>query len=175
MKVLVLIGGISKDSINKQLFRNVKELAGDRFEFDVVDIAEFPHYSQEFDDDMPQMVKSMKARAEACDGLLIVTPEYNRGIPGVLKNAIDWGSRPYGYNCWRGKPTAIIGAGAGAIGTFGAQSQLRGVLTELAVCLMPSPHFYYTNDMQEGKVSAKAAERLQKVLEAFALWIGKFK
>lgn len=176
-KVLVLIGGISKDSVNKQLFSNVKELAGDEFEFDVLDIVELPCYSQDFEDDMPQVVKNMKARAEACDGLLFITPEYNRSIPGVLKNAIDLGSRPSGYNCWAGKPAAIIGAAVGTAGTYGAQSHLRDILTELSVCLMPTPHFYYTfvGDMQDGRVSAKTAGRLQKLLENFALWIGKFK
>lgn len=174
MKVLVLIGGISKGSINKQLFRNVKELAGDKFEFDVLDIAALPYYSQDIEDDLPQVVKDMKARVETCDGLLFVTPEYNRSIPGVLKNALDWGSRPFGSNSWDGKPAAVLGASPGPIGTFGAQNHLREVLTQLSICAMPAPQFYYSDDMQDGKVSTKTAKRLQKILKSFELWIERF-
>lgn len=175
MKILVLIGGISKGSINKQLFNNFKELAGGKLEFDIVDIAAFPHYSQDYDENLPQIVRNMKIRANACDGLLFVTPEYNRGIPGVLKNAIDWGSRPHGSNCWGGKPAAIIGAAAGPIGTFGAQNQLRQVLSELSVPVMPAPCFYYNSDIQNGKVGAEASKRLKKVIDAFIVWIEKLK
>lgn len=173
MRVLVMVGGISKNSINKQLFKNVKELADDKFEFDVVDIAAIPCYSQDIEDEPTTMAADMKARIEACDGVLFVTPEYNRSIPGVLKNAIDWGSRPYGANSWAGKPAAIIGASIGTMGTFAAQNHLRQILTELSVCVMPTPRFYYVDEMKEGKLGGDSAERLKKLLGAFAVWIEK--
>lgn len=177
MKILVLVGGISKDSINKQLFNNVRELSGGAWEFDEVDIASFPHFSQDIEENPPRAVAELKAGVKSCDGLLFVTPEYNRSIPGVLKNALDWGSRPYGSNCWGGKPAAIIGAAISPVGTFGAQSHLRQILTELSVPVMPSPSFYYNAaaDLTGGRVSQKMAERLKKMLAAFAEWIEKLK
>lgn len=175
MKVLVLIGGISKNSLNKRLFNNVRELAGDKLEFDVVDITALPYYSQDLDENMPPAATDLKARVKACDGLLFVTPEYNRGVPGVLKNAVDWCSRPIGSNSWEGKPAAIIGGSPSPMGTFGAQNQLRQVLTELSVNVMSAPRFYYTDDMKEGKVSDKAAQRLQAIIDAFIAWIAKLK
>lgn len=175
MKILILIGGISKGSINKQLFNNFKELAGGKFEFDVVDITALPYYSQDYDENLPSVVQDMKTRVKTCDGVLFVTPEYNRSIPGVLKNAIDWGSRPYGANCWDGKPTAIIGATISAVGTFGAQNHLRQILTEVSVPVMVTPRLYYTYDMQDGKVSVKTADHLKKFINAFALWVEKEK
>lgn len=173
LKILVLVGGISSGSINKQLFNEVRRLTADKFEFDEADIAAIPYYSQDLEANLPTPVSDLKTRIAACDGILFVTPEYNRGIPGVLKNAIDWASRPYGSNSWKGKPAAMLGASPGAIGTFGAQSQLRQILSEIAICVMPVPHFYYAVGEGGGQVDEKTAERIKKVMGAFAAWIQK--
>ena len=97
-KVMVLIGGISKNSLNKRFFAAVESLGDTSFEFTVFDIASLPFYSQDIENEPPQSVLELRKLATAADGVLIVTPEYNRSIPGVLKNALDWGSRPPGQN-----------------------------------------------------------------------------
>lgn len=173
LKILVLVGGISGGSINKQLFGEVKRLTGDKFEFDEPDISAIPYYSQDLEANLPPQVRDLKARIEACDGALFVTPEYNRSIPGVLKNAIDWGSRPYGSNSWKGKPAAMMGATPGNIGTFGAQSHLRQILSEITVCVMPVPYFYLSGAESGAQADEKTAERIKKVMDAFAAWIQK--
>lgn len=173
LKILVLVGGISSGSINKQLFNEVRRLTADKFEFDEADIAAVPYYSQDLETSLPAPVIDLKARIAASDGILFVTPEYNRSIPGVLKNAIDWASRPYGSNSWKGKPAAVLGATPGTIGTFGAQSHLRQILSEIAVCVMPVPYFYYTAGEGGGQVDEKTAERIKKMMDAFAAWIQK--
>lgn len=173
LKILVLVGGISGGSINKQLFGEVKRLTADKFEFDELDISAIPYYSQDLEADLPPAVRDLKTRIEACDGVLFVTPEYNRSIPGVLKNAIDWGSRPYGSNSWKGKPAAMMGTTPGAIGTFGAQCHLRQILSEIAVCVMPVPHFYHSAGEGGGRADEKTAERIKKVMDALAAWVQK--
>lgn len=177
LKILVLVGGIGSYSINKKLFGNVKELTSDKFEFDEVDIASLPYYSQDLEAEGLPVIADLKKRIEACDGVLFVTPEYNRNIPGVLKNAIDWGSRPYENNSWKGKTAAIIGATIGTMGTYAAQNHLRETLVELAVRAMPAPRLYYTasGDMNDGKVSEQTAERIKKMFSEFAAWVQKFK
>lgn len=172
LKILVLVGGISGGSINRQLFSEVKRLTADKFEFDVPDISAIPYYSQDLEADLPPAVKDLKARIEACDGALLVTPEYNRSVPGVLKNAIDWGSRPYGANSWKGKPAAMMGATPGNVGTFGAQAHLRQILSEIAVNVMSAPYFYYSG-AQGGQADEKTDERIKKMMDAFAVWIQK--
>lgn len=172
-KVLVLIGGISKDSINKKLFGFVREAAGDRMEFYVYPIADLPYFSQDIENNPPEIARDFKERVKACDAALFITPEYNRSFPGVLKNAIDWATRPAGQNLWSGKPGAIMGTSPGAIGTFGAQNQLRQVLTFLNLRMMCQPEFYFTfpHDMPDGKLPERSAEFVKKFVDTFAEWI----
>lgn len=174
-KILVMVGGISSGSINKKLSDEVKRLTADKFEFDEIAIAAIPYYSQDDEENMPPVVKNLKARIEACDGALFITPEYNRSIPGVLKNAIDWGSRPYSNNSWKGKPSATMGTTPSSVGTICAQSSLRQILTEIGVCTMPLPHFYHTASNQTGQIDDKSKEYIVKMMDAFAIWIEKIK
>lgn len=175
LKILALVGGISKDSINRRLFGFFKAQAGDRMELDLFDAASLPFFSQDIENDPPTAVRDLKSRIAACDGVLLVTPEYNRSFPGVLKNALDWGSRPWGQSAWGGKPAGIIGASIGAIGTFGAQNHLRQVLSFLDMPAMSQPEFYFTlpNHLEGDDLTARAKEFLNAYIEAFEAWVSK--
>ncbi len=140
---MVLIGGISKNSLNKRFFAAVEGLGEKSLEFTVFDIARLPFYSQDIENEPPASVAELRELASASDAVLIVTPEYNRSIPGVLKNALDWGSRPPGQSVWARKPTAIMGATTGGVGTFGAQQHLRNVCSWLDMPVMNQPAVYF--------------------------------
>jgi chromate reductase len=185
MKVMVLVGGISAGSLNRRFFEAVARVAADAFEFQVFEIAALPFYSQDIENDLPAEVLRLREMAAAADGVLIVTPEYNRSIPGVLKNALDWGSRPPGHGIWGGKPTAIMGATGGGIGTFGAQQHLRSICSQLDMPVMNQPTLYFNaatglanSDGVVGADGDRIAEVsvpfVQKFLAAFAAWIGRF-
>jgi len=122
-------------------------------------------------------VRDLKSKIEGAHAILLITPEYNRSFPGVLKNAIDWGSRPYGNNSWDRKPVGVLGASPGNIGSFGAQNHLRQVLTYLNVDAMPTPEMYLKASQafdENGKLKSDGLkELLQKYLVAFEKWIGK--
>lgn len=124
-----LIGSLSSQSINRSLARALIRLAPDDLAFEEVGIGELPLYNRDLDGDYPQVALDFKKAVEAADALLFVTPEYNRDIPGALKNAIDWGSRPWGQNSFSLKPSAVIGASPGKIGTAVAQQNLRSILS----------------------------------------------
>ncbi len=159
---------------------------GSSLEFTVFDIASLPFYSQDLEVTPPHSVTAMRDLAAATDGILIVTPEYNRSIPGVLKNALDWGSRPPGTNIWARKPTAIMGAAPGGIGTFGAQQHLRNICSWLDMPVMNQPAVYFnasTGMMDSaGKIGAdgdrlteSSATFMRKFLAAFESWIAAFR
>jgi len=173
-KILTLIGGISKDSLNQKLFRAVKGNASPGFNFETFDISQLPFFSQDLEEDLPGTVKEFKKRIEDARAILVITPEYNRSFPGVIKNAIDWGSRPYGNNSFNQKPAAIMGASMGNIGTFGAQNHLRQVLTCLNLRIMGDPAFYWNGskafDESGALIDPKAKEFIQKYLRAFEKW-----
>lgn len=134
-KVGYLVGSLAKGSINRLLAQALAKLApAAGLELSEISIRELPLYSYDYDADFPQVAKDFKQAIADVDGILFVTPEYNRSIPGGLKNAIDWGSRPWGTNSFTRKPSAVIGASPGAIGTALAQQHLRSVL-----CFCNSP------------------------------------
>lgn len=141
-KIAVFVGSLRKDSYHRRLARAIERLMPDNFSFEYLRIDNLPLYSQDFDKDYPPIARKLKQGVEAADGLLFVTPEYNRGIPGVLKNAIDIASRPWGTNSFAGKPGAIMGVSIGATGTSMAQQQLRNVLAYLDVPLLGQPEMY---------------------------------
>src|SRR5438874_1110724 len=116
-KIVVVVGSLRRDSFNKKLAKALAALAPADFLFEVLEIGDLPLYNQDDDSAQCPQVHRIKAQIVAAQGLLFVTPEYNRSVPGVLKNAIDHASRPYGQNAWSGKPAAVIGASPGAIGT----------------------------------------------------------
>jgi chromate reductase len=156
-KTLTLIGGISRDSLNKRFFHSIEMLDLKDFEFDVFDISKLPFFSQDLENDPPDLVTEFKEKIREADCLLVITPEYNRSYPGVLKNAIDWGSRPYGHNLWDNKPAAVMGASVGNIGTFGAQHHLRQVFVYLNIHTMAQPEFYFN--------ASKAFDESGKLIE----------
>jgi chromate reductase len=127
-KVAVIVGSIRKDSINKKLAGALAKLAEGKLAFDIVRIDDLPLFNQDNEASPTPAVTRIKSQIAAADGVLFVTPEHNRSIPAVLKNAIDWGGRPYGQNTWTGKPVLVTGTTPGAIGTALGQQHLRFVL-----------------------------------------------
>lgn len=142
IKILAMVGGISQQSLNQKLYRAFVDVAGGDAEFTRADISRFPYFSQDLEYDPPDVITQFKDQIRHTDAVLFITPEYNRSIPGVLKNAIDWASRPYRQNLWNGIPAGIVGASIGNIGTFGAQHQLRQILSYLDMVTMNQPEFY---------------------------------
>ena len=140
--VAYVVGSLSSTSINRVLSRALIRQAPDDLEFVEVPIGDLPLYSPDFDDDYPPQARALKEQLAAADAVLFVTPEYNRSIPGALKNAIDWASRPYGENSFDHMPAAVIGASIGQIGTAVAQQSLRGVLSYCNARQMTAPEAY---------------------------------
>lgn len=177
MKVAVFIGGISKGSLNKRFFNEAAKLcAGGDMEFTVADIAALPFFSQDIENDPPRSVREMKSLVAASDAVLFVTPEYNRSIPGVLKNAIDWCSRPPGQSVWKEKPAAMMGATASTLGTFSAQQHLRTICTQLDIRVMDFPAVYFNaaTEMNADGLTDRAAVYLKSFFEAFEKWVAIF-
>ena len=178
-KVAVLVGSIRPNSSNLQFAKALEKLALGRLQFDFIDLGALPFYDETLWDNPPAAVLDMKQRITAADAVLFVTPEYNRSIPGVLKNAIDWPSRPFGQSVWEGKPAAIVGATAGQSGTAQAQAHLRSILVILGVILMGRPEVYQTlrpDLIDEDHLITDERTRLflQKWVDSFVAWIARF-
>jgi chromate reductase len=141
-KVGYLIGSLAKESINRKLAKALIRLAPEHLTFTEIPIRDLPLYSYDYDADFPPVARAFKDAIAAADAVLFVTPEYNRSIPGGLKNAIDWASRPYGQNAFTHKPSAVIGTSPGAIGTAIAQQHLRSVLGFCNSPQMNAPEAY---------------------------------
>lgn len=141
-KVGYFVGSLSSTSINRILSRALIELAPPDLEFSEIPIGNLPLYSPDFDTDYPPEARALKEAVDASDAVLFVTPEYNRSIPGALKNAIDWASRPWGKNSFHHVPAAVIGASPGQIGTAVAQQSLRAVLSFCNARQMTAPEAY---------------------------------
>ena len=175
-KVGYLIGSLAKGSINRLLSRALIELAPDELEFTEIPFGDLPLYSYDYDEDFPDVAKAFKRALAEVDAVLFVTPEYNRSIPGGLKNAIDWASRPYGQNSFTRKPSAIIGTSPGAIGTAIAQQNLRSVLAFCNSPQMNAPEAYiqFTPDLitDDGEVTNDStAEFLRTYMQEFCNFI----
>lgn len=141
-KIGYFVGSLSSTSINRILSQALIKVAPNDLEFTEIPIRDLPLYSPDFDADYPKVGHALKQAIESSDAILIVSPEYNRSIPGALKNAIDWASRPWGKNSFDHLPTAVIGASTGAIGTAVAQQSLRGVLSFCNARQMTAPEAY---------------------------------
>ena len=174
-QIAVVVGSLRKDSYNRALAGALAKLAPPEFTFRQVEIGDLPLYNQDDDERQAPAVLAMKEEIGASQGLLIVTPEYNRSIPGVLKNAIDHGSRPYGRSVWGGRPAGVIGATFGMIGTAAAQQHLRNILACLNVPVLGQPEAFIrvTEDFcdGEGNAGAESREFLQKWMNRFAAWV----
>jgi len=141
-KIAIVVGSLRKDSINLKVAKSLCAMAHERLDCDIVPIGDLPLYNQESDGDPPAQYQRFRKEIAKADGVLFVTPEYNRGVPGVLKNAIDVGSRPYGKSVWNQMPAAIVSASPGSIGGFGANHQVRQAAVFLNMPVMQHPEAY---------------------------------
>src|SRR3954447_6921894 len=144
-RIAVVVGSLRRDSFNKQLAGALAKLAPGDLQFATVRIDDLPLYNQDEDAKQAEPVRRLKSEIAAAQGVLFVTPEYNRSVPGVLKNAIDNASRPYGQSAWAGKPAAVVGISVGAIGTALAQQHLRNVLAYLDMPTLGQPEMFIQN------------------------------
>ena len=175
-KIGYFVGSLATNSINRTLSKALIKLAPDNLAFTEISIKDLPLYSYDYDASYPPESTALKTSVEAADGLLFVSPEYNRSIPGALKNAIDWGSRPWGANSFARKPSGIIGASVGAIGTAVMQSNMRSVLSFLDAPQLNSPEAYIAFKPEifdaEGNVSdSSTAEFLGHYMSEFAAFV----
>lgn len=134
-RIAIIVGSNRRDSINRKLARALAKLGSDKFEASFVRIDDLPMFNQDLEGNLPGEVVRFKGELADADGILIVTPEHDRSIPALLKNAVDWGARPYGKNSWNGKPGFITGTSPGAIGSALAQQHLRSVMLGLGMTL----------------------------------------
>lgn len=173
--IAVIIGSLREGSFNRKLSEALIELAPTGFNFAPLKIGDLPLYNQDDDDNQPSAARRLKADIESANGLLFITPEYNRSIPGVLKNAIDHASRPYGDNSWAGKPAGVIGISPGAIGTAIAQQHLRNILAYLDVPTLGQPEAFIQmkDDLfdDNGHIGPDSKEFLQDWMNSYTDWI----
>ena len=176
--IAVIVGSLRKDSFNRKLAGALVKLAPPEFTFAQARIDDLPLYNQDDDADQSGPVKRLKKEIKDAHGLLFVTPEYNRSIPGVLKNAIDHASRPWGKSVWAGKPAAVIGVSVGAIGTALAQQHLRNVLAYLDMPTLGAPEaFIQAKDglfNADGSIGEQSREFLQGFVDRFIGWVKRF-
>ena len=176
-QIAVVVGSLRKDSFNRKLANAIVKLAPPEFSFKQLEISDLPLYNQDDDVQQAVSVKRLKAEIAAAQGLLFVTPEYNRSIPGVLKNAIDHASRPYGQSAWAGKPAGVLGASVGAVGTALAQQHLRNVLAYLDVPVLGQPEaFIHAKEGlfdESGNIGADSKQFLQNWMDRYAAWVKK--
>lgn len=177
IQIAVIVGSLRKESFNKKLASAVEKLAPATFTFKHIEIGDLPLYNQDHDAEPAAAVKRVKAEIAAADGLLFATPEYNRSIPGVLKNALDHASRPYGQSVWTGKPAGIIGASVGAIGTALAQQHLRNILAYLDVPTLGQPEmFIHAKEGlfdAAGNIGEASQKFVQGWVDQYVAWIKK--
>ena len=175
--IAVIVGSPRRDSYNQHLADALVKLAPVGFSFYQVQIRDLPLYNQDDDENPKGPVVQMKKEIQKADGILIVTPEYNRSIPGVLKNALDQGSRPPGQNIWAKKPAGILGVSPGASGTAMSQQHLRNVLSYLDMPVLRQPEAYL--QLREGmfdsagNIGEGSRSFLQKWMDAYVSWIEK--
>ena len=174
--VAVFVGSLRRDSLNLKLARALAKLGKTRFSFNFAELGDLPIYNQDMEADLPASVVRMKKEIAKADAVLFVTPEHNRSIPSVLKNAIDWGTRPWGQNSWAGKPGSIIGTSPGNVGTAAGQAHLRSVMTILDVILLGQPEVYFVSkpgliDDKDDITDDATREFLQGYLTRFEAWI----
>jgi chromate reductase len=175
LTILGIAGSLRKASFNRATLRAAQQLAPDGVMIEIFDLEGIPPFNQDEEMRPPEPVAQFKHRIRAADAILIVTPEYNYSIPGVLKNAIDWASRPYGDSAWEGKPVAVMGASVGAMGTARAQYHLRQVFVFLNMYPLNRPEVMISNAAQrfDEKGNLKDEEtksHIQKLLQALVAW-----
>jgi len=176
-QIAVVVGSLRKDSFNRKFANALVKLAPAEFSFKQVEIGDLPLYNQDEDGNQAAPVKRLKAEIAAAQGLLFVTPEYNRSMPGVLKNALDNASRPYGQSAWAGKPAGVIGVSVGAAGTALAQQHLRNVLAYLDVPTLGQPEAFIQAKEglfdATGEIGPDSRKFLQGWMDKYVEWIKK--
>lgn len=175
IRILGFAGSLRKNSYNKAILRAALELAPDDAEMETFDLEGIPPFNQDYDTDPPEKVKEFKSAIRAADAILIATPEYNYSIPGVLKNAIDWASRPYADSAFDGKPIALMGASVGMLGTARAQYDLRRCCVFLNMYPLNRPEVMvpYCEDKidQSGRVTdGNTRDKIRQLLQALVVW-----
>lgn len=176
--VAIVVGSLRKGSFNRKLALALAAMAPPALSLKIVEIGQLPLYNQDLDEQPPAAWVEFKQQIAQSDAVLFITPEYNRSVPGPLKNAIDVGSRPYGKSAWAGKPGAVISVSPGAIGGFGANHHLRQSLVFLNVPAMAQPEAYIGGAdklfAEDGSISNPATrEFMTKYLAAFEQWIAR--
>jgi chromate reductase len=175
VNIAVIIGSLRRDSFNAKLAGAIAKLAPADFTFKNSQIGDLPLYNQDDDANQAVQVKRLKSEISAAQGLLFVTPEYNRSIPGVLKNAIDHASRPYGQSAFAGKPAGVIGVSVGVIGTAVAQQNLRNILAYLDVPTLGQPEaFIQAKDglfESDGSIGEASRKFLQGWMDRYVAWV----
>ncbi len=177
--IAILVGSLRRESFNRRIAHIFADLAPDRLKLEIVEIGDLPHYNQDLDpDDAPAAWQAFRDRMRRAEGVLFVTPEYNRSVPGVLKNAIDVGSRPYGQSVYAKKPGAIVSATPGPLGAFGANHHLRQSCVFLDIPLMQQPEAYLANVGdgfdENGQVKGdRTVKFLTGFIHAYADWVEK--
>ena len=176
-KIAVIVGSLRRESFNHKLADAMVKLAPSDFTFRQAQIGDLPPYNQDDDANQAPEVIRLKDEIKAADGLLFFTPEYNRSIPGVLKNALDNASRPYGQNAWAGKPAGILGASIGAVGTAMAQQHLRNVLVFLDAPTLAQPEaFIHAKEGlfdADGNIGPDSKAFLANWMDKYAAWVRK--
>jgi chromate reductase len=178
-KVAVIVGSLRAQSVNRVFTQALAKLARPKLEFHFVEIGDLPLYNQDLEASLPAAVVRFKRDIEAADAVLFVTPEFNRSFSGAIKNAIEWGSRPWGKTSWAGKPGAIIGVTLGAVGAAAAQSQLRSVVSAVGISLIAQPEIYINfrdGLIVDGEITDESLRLLlQDWTSKFAEWISRLK
>jgi Predicted flavoprotein len=174
--VVLLIGSLRKESLNRKMANALRDMAPASLRFEIVEIRHLPLYDQDADANPPDAWITFKARIKKADAVLFVTPEYNRSVPGALKNAIDVASRPYGQSAWSGKPAGVITLSPGVIGGFGANHHLRQSLVFLDMPTLQQPEAYIGGAAElfdaQGKLTNDSTRTfLQNYMDTFAAWI----
>jgi len=175
-RVAVVVGSLRKDSLNRKMAKALAAMAPPSLALEIVEIGQLPLYNQDDDKNPTAASVAFKEKIAGADAVLFVTPEYNRSVPGVLKNAIDVGSRPYGKSAWAGKPAAVVSVSPGAVGGFGANHHLRQSLVFLDMPVLQQPEAYVGGAGNlfddKGELSnASTREFLGKFMQAFAMWV----
>ena len=176
-RIAILVGSLRKDSINRKVAKSICAFAGDMLDCEIVEIGDLPLYNQDLDPNPPEAWTRFRQKIAAADGVLFVSPEYNRGVPGALKNAIDVGSRPYGQSVFDKKPAAIVSASPGSIGGFGANHQIRqaGVFLNMPVMQQPEAYLGHVSDESFGEdgclKEGPLKDLIMVIAAAFANWV----
>lgn len=174
--IAVLVGSLRKESYNLKVAKALMAIAPENLSLELIEIGDLPLYNEDSDANPPEQYRAFRKTIKSSDGVLFVTPEYNRSVPAVLKNAIDVGSRPYGKNSWDGKPGAVVSVSISSLGAFGANHHLRQSLVFVNVPAMPQPEAYIASAQnlfnEEGElINESTKDFLESFLTAFERWV----